>query len=512
MLAVSASTAFASRPRAPRPRAPAPGRSSSSTSCSARAASASSRMAATTSGGVESSSAIARPTPRASERASAMRQAQVAGQLASCSARGSPAPRGGRARSGRRRPPSASVVLELRRAAGAAAPTAVDGARRPRRRRGARAASAIRSSTSARLSITGPCRRAHQPHRIDRQQQRPDQRAPTAAPTSASSARVKSKPRRAAAAWPPARPTRPPVTRAAARRLRASRRAWRAPDHADLPRAGADRGDEQVGDRDADRRRRCASSTARRRRSPTVSPSVIDGGDRREERLRVPDQLRGDEPGERRGHRGLQDRPRRGEDRSRRVAQPHPGGLGGLLEQLGARRMRRGTPASRRGSLPAHRRYQRGDTFGGGPSAARATSTVGSRSAMWPFSAIAKCSPRPSTRSARTPNEAAIATKSGFDEVHPLARVAVQVLVEADHPVAAVVHDHGRQRDVLLPRRGQLAARVQEAAVARDAHRRARARPAPRRGPAGRRSRACPSRAGRRACAAPGSRWKPPSQ
>jgi len=59
----------------------------------------------------------------------------------------------------------------------------------------------------------------------------------------------------------------------------------------------------------------------------------------------------------------------------------------------------------------------------------------------------------------------------GVREVHALARVAVQVLVVADHPVAAVVDDHGREGDVLLPRRGQLAAGVQKAAVAGDAHR-----------------------------------------
>ena len=83
-------------------------------------------------------------------------------------------------------------------------------------------------------------------------------------------------------------------------------------------------------------------------------------------------------------------------------------------------------------------------------------------------------SPRPSTESARTPNERARATKSGVMQVDALARVALQLLVEAQHAVAAVVHDHGRQRDALLGGGGQLAAGVQEAAVAGDAHHRPR--------------------------------------
>ena len=64
----------------------------------------------------------------------------------------------------------------------------------------------------------------------------------------------------------------------------------------------------------------------------------------------------------------------------------------------------------------------------------------------------------------------------GAHQVDSLARVAVQVLVEADHAVAAVVHDHRRERYLLLAGRGQLADGVQEAAVARQAHHRALAR------------------------------------
>src|SRR6185503_739322 len=94
-----------------------------------------------------------------------------------------------------------------------------------------------------------------------------------------------------------------------------------------------------------------------------------------------------------------------------------PGGLRRLLHELGARRnaLRGASREPPRGpSAVGHRRYQRGETFGGGPSEALATSSVGSFSETCPFSAIAKCSPSPSTLSARMPNEVASATKSGF--------------------------------------------------------------------------------------------------
>jgi hypothetical protein len=45
-------------------------------------------------------------------------------------------------------------------------------------------------------------------------------------------------------------------------------------------------------------------------------------------------------------------------------------------------------------------------------------------------------------------------------QIHALARIAVQVLVVADHPVAAVLHDHRCQRDALLLRGGELAAGI----------------------------------------------------
>src|SRR3954449_9686554 len=64
-------------------------------------------------------------------------------------------------------------------------------------------------------------------------------------------------------------------------------------------------------------------------------------------------------------------------------------------------------------------RYQRGDVVGGGSSAARATRTLGSRSATWRASVSEKASPRPSTASARTPKLSASETKSGVRRSTP---------------------------------------------------------------------------------------------
>ena len=57
------------------------------------------------------------------------------------------------------------------------------------------------------------------------------------------------------------------------------------------------------------------------------------------------------------------------------------------------------------------------------------------------------------------------------DEVDAERRVAGQLLVKAKHPVAAVVDEDHRERDLRLRDGGQLAAGEQEPAVATDAHR-----------------------------------------
>ena len=56
----------------------------------------------------------------------------------------------------------------------------------------------------------------------------------------------------------------------------------------------------------------------------------------------------------------------------------------------------------------------------------------------------------------------------GGVEVDAVGLVAALLLVVAEHPVAAVVDDHGGQGDLLLRHRGELAAGEQEAAVAGD--------------------------------------------
>ena len=50
----------------------------------------------------------------------------------------------------------------------------------------------------------------------------------------------------------------------------------------------------------------------------------------------------------------------------------------------------------------------------------------------------------------------------GRVQVDALVWVALEVLVEAQHAVAAVVHDHGGDRDALLSRGGQLAAGIRK--------------------------------------------------
>ena len=136
-------------------------------------------------------------------------------------------------------------------------------------------------------------------------------------------------------------------------------------DHTDLPGAGADRGHQGVADRDPDRdpdRELDGAAAALAGRQPERD----DGRDRREERLRVADHLGGDQPGERGRHGRVQDRPRVGDDPLSPGPQARARRLRCLLEQLVAP-----------GAVD-HLRYQRGDTFGGGRSAAFATSTVGS--------------------------------------------------------------------------------------------------------------------------------------
>ena len=54
-------------------------------------------------------------------------------------------------------------------------------------------------------------------------------------------------------------------------------------------------------------------------------------------------------------------------------------------------------------------------------------------------------------------------------QVDAFVGVALEVLVEAQHAVAAVVHDHGGQGDPLLSRGGQHAARVEKTTVTGDA-------------------------------------------
>ena len=144
----------------------------------------------------------------------------------------------------------------------------------------------------------------------------------------------------------------------------------------------------------------------------------------------------------------------------------------------GAIRLARFVPAGRAPcpgapspGLRPYRRYQFGEVFGGGTSGSgvRATSTLGSGSATWRASASPNSSSRPSTVSARTPNALRERGEVGRVEVDAVASSApASVLVVAQHPVAAVVDDHGGQRDPLLRHRGELAAGEQEAAVAGD--------------------------------------------
>ena len=176
---------------------------------------------------------------------------------------------------------------------------------------------------------SGPCAG------VDRQQERADrQRDP--APVRASTARVKSKP--PSGAWRVATSTAeapacearsgPPPTRIAPNMASAV-------DHADLPGAGPDRGHQQVRDRDAHRhaQRELDGATAA---LPTVRPSVITAEIGAKNGLVVAEQLGGDEPRGRGGHRGLQDRPGRGDGPLAARAEAHPGRLGGLLEDLAA--------------------------------------------------------------------------------------------------------------------------------------------------------------------------------
>ena len=123
---------------------------------------------------------------------------------------------------------------------------------------------------------------------------------------------------------------------------------------------------------------------------------------------------------------------------------------------------------------PCLRRYQFGDVFGGGTSGSGvvATSTLGSSSSTCSASASPNSSSSPSTCCARMPNARAERDEVGGDEVDAVAVGARHVLVVAQHPVAAVVDDHERQRDPLLRDRRQLAGRVEEAAVAGDRHHR----------------------------------------
>ena len=60
----------------------------------------------------------------------------------------------------------------------------------------------------------------------------------------------------------------------------------------------------------------------------------------------------------------------------------------------------------------------------------------------------------------------------GGEQVHAEVRVAAAILVVAQHAVAPIVHHHGGERYALLRGRGQLAAGVEEAAVAGHAHHR----------------------------------------
>ena len=211
-----------------------------------------------------------------------------------------------------------------------------------------------------------------------------------------------------------------------------------------------------------------AISTARRRRSPTVRPRVITAemgakkGSGWSSSSVATNQASAAAIG------CVQDRPRGsrgcspGASAARRARPRRP------LEELVARR-HTALEAPR-----AHRRYQRGETFGGGASRAFATSTVGSSRRRWWPSMPSKRSPRPSTSVGADAEGAGQRHEVGRVQVDALVRVALEVLVEAQHAVAAVVHDQRCERDPLLRQRGQLAAGVEEAAVAGHAHHRAR--------------------------------------
>ena len=257
-----------------------------------------------------------------------------------------------------------------------------------------------------------------------------------------------------------------------------------------------------VRDRDARRATPTAISTARRRRSPTVRPSVITAETGAKNGCSWPttsvaiSQASAAATADCRIGRAV------GDDAVAARAQAGARGLGGLLEQLVAARdeLAGGGEAVAAGVLAV--RLTAGTSAatrsGGGRSAARApTSTrrlVEGDVARQRVAEVARRGRRPPPRARRTRGQG---DEVGGGEVDALVRVAVQLLVEAQHPVAAVVDDHCGERDPLLRGGGQLAAGVEEAAVAGDAHHRARCRPARRRAPAGSRSRACPSRAGR---------------
>ena len=134
-------------------------------------------------------------------------------------------------------------------------------------------------------------------------------------------------------------------------------------------------------------------------------------------------------------------------------------------------------------------------------SGVRATSTEARRPHV-PGERLAERVVEPVDRLRGTPNARGHRLEVGRVQIDAVGLLARDVLVVAEHPVAAVVDDHRRQRDLLLRHRRQLAAREQEAAVAGDRDRRPACPRAPRRAPPGTRSRASPSRAAPAAAAA----------
>ena len=170
------------------------------------------------------------------------------------------------------------------------------------------------------------------------------------------------------------------------------------------------------------------------------------------------------------GRRVLEARVRRGGGRA----------LGQALVQVVAGEPEGAELLAARRSRVRRRRYQFGDVFGGGTSGSGvlATSTLGSRSSTWPRERLAEVVLEPLDGLRADAEGLGQRGEVGRHEVDAVAVGAGDVLVVAQHPVAAVVHDHDRQREPLLRDGRQLAAREEEAAVAADRHHRARRRPA----------------------------------